>query len=162
MDGEMCTSSQMYPCEDDKRLIPRDRRLEAVRLALPEEEPPQKLETRGSESLSLESCGTPMVSSHDVATDGPHSDSDSGGSETTAAHLANNPYALVDEQQVDLPDPSNGVMVPLLVESVQAMFLDELAVPNLWARLSCVDDENGSCDGMGHLTLRISLWREAL
>ena len=97
-----------------------------MRLALPEDEPPQKLETRGSESLSLESCGTPMVSStsHDVATDGPPSDSDSGDSETTAAHLANNPYALVDEQQVDFHDPFKGC----LRELVHATIPDRLAV----------------------------------
>jgi hypothetical protein len=68
-----------------------------VQLALPEE-PPQKLQSRGSDSLSLESCGTPMASaaSREVATDG----GESQDSETTPANLASNPYALADEDEV--------------------------------------------------------------
>jgi len=92
----------------------RSRRLEAVQTALPEEAP-QKLQTRGSDSLSLESCGTPMASaaSHEAATDDHPSDSEgSQDSETTPANLANNPYALVDQDQVGLCHAGRGDCVP--------------------------------------------------
>ena len=76
-----------------------------------EPKPTQKLQTRGSDSLSLEDCGTPMVSAASHATDGGGNPSDSENSETTAANLTNNPYALVDEDGVGL----SGLSAPVSV-----------------------------------------------